>query len=179
MTIAQQVRSAMTTAAELDRKWLRADVGHEDTSRYTPWIPFPLYDFVALMAEALPETAGDRFLEVGCGVGSKLLLAGTVFGLNARGIERVPEYVAEARRHGLAVDAADALDYPGYGDFDLLFFNRPLADPVLQAALEAKIWCEVPAGAVVIGANLEAPPPASWYPVLDDGEVRRWISQKL
>ncbi len=179
MTTAQQVRDAMILAAKLDREWMRSDVGHDDLSRYVPWIPFPVHDFVALVAEAMPETTGDRFLDIGAGVGSKVLLADAVFGLNSRGIERVPEYAAEAARHGITVHTVDALDYQGYHQADLIFINRPFYDPGEEAKLEQHVWDSVRTGAVIVGVNLEAPLPASWYPILDDGEIRRWVSQKL
>lgn len=179
MTTVQQIRDAMTLAAKLDREWMRTDIGHDDTSRYVPWIPFPIYDFVALVAEALPETTGDRFLDIGAGVGSKVLLADTIFNLDARGIERVPEYAAEANRYGIPVRTADAMDYQNYDVFDLLFINRPFADPAEEAKLEMHVLDAMKPGAVLIGVNLAAPLPAHWYPILDDGEIRRWVSQKI
>jgi SAM-dependent methyltransferase len=168
---------ALRQAELLDRQWLAGSAGHDDV-RSTPWMPFPLWDFIALVAEALPESSGTSFLEVGSGVGTRMLIAQEVFGLDVHGIDRVPEYVNEAWKLGLSAEVADALDYGGYGKFDLLWFNRPLRDRALQRELEAKVWQDVRPGGVVICANLEAPPPEHWWPVLDDGEVRRWIKQR-
>lgn len=172
-------RTALTTAAALDAEWrARTDAGRDDLARFTPFMPFPRPDFIALVAEALPEVTGDQFLSVGSGPGSELLLAEAVFGLNVQGIERVPEYVAAARQRGLVVTEADALGWDGYGQFDLVFFNRVFSDQALEEQLEKHVWDSMKSGAVVIAANLVNEPPLSWYPVLDDREVRRWISQK-
>ena len=178
MSTAQQIRDALVTAVKLDREGMSIKAGHDDTSRFVPWIPFPVHDFIALVAEAMPETTGDRFLDVGAGVGSKVMLADCVFGLNAMGIERVPEYATEGWRHGIALSVVDALGWSHYGEYDLIFINRPLADSGEEAKLEAQVWSDMRSGAVVIGVNLEAQPPVNWYPILDDREVRRWISQK-
>lgn len=174
----QQIRSMISTVITLEREWMTRPAGRDDLARYLPWMPFSWPDFVALVAEALPETTGDRFLDVGCGIGTKLLLAEEIFGLDVRGVERVPEFVKEARQCGLIVAEADALGWDGYGEFDIVFFNRPFHDNDVQAQLEQQVWADMKSGAVVIAVNLIAPPPASWYLILDDSEVRRWIMQK-
>jgi SAM-dependent methyltransferase len=145
---------------------------------YLPFMPFPLPAFVMLLTEALPEAPGTRFLDVGCGSGSKLLVARDLFGLGCRGIDRVPEYVAAARELGLDAECTDALGYPGYGSADIIWLNRPFRDPGAEAALEAQIWEQMTPGAIVICANLEAPPPSSWFIVADLWEQRRGIWMK-
>ena len=177
MTHAQQVRQAISAAIDLEAEWAhRRDAGYDDPA-CLPWMPFSWPAFVALVAEALPEVGGDRFLEVGCGPGSKMILADAIFGLSTRGVERVPEYVKAARQQGLIVTETDALAYDGYGDADLVFFNRAFADQEKELQLEATVYDKMKPGAVVIAVNVLAPP-VSWYLVLDDNEVRRWIYQK-
>jgi SAM-dependent methyltransferase len=171
------IRGVITRAAQLDQEWMRHSAGHDDP-RATPWMPFPMFDFIALVAEALPEAPGDSFLEIGCGVGTRMLLAREIYGLDVHGFDRVPEYVAQARGFGLSAEVADALEYGDYGKFDLLWFNRPFADRALQRKLEVTVWEAMKPGAVVITANLEAPPPEGWWLILDDQGVRRWIKQK-
>jgi trans-aconitate methyltransferase len=171
------IRIALREAARLDLEWRKADAGRDDP-RCLPWMPFPAWDFIALVAEALPESSGTQFLDIGCGVGARMLVARELFELDVHGIDRVPEYVNEAWKHGLSAEVADALGWNGYGKYDLLFLNRPFKDPVLQRQLEAQVWDDMAPGAVIIGANLEAPPPQDWWLVLDDSEVRRWIMQK-
>jgi trans-aconitate methyltransferase len=177
VTTAGRARAALRDAALFDTQWMASAAGHDDVKR-TPWMPFPLHDFIALVAEALPESTGDTFLEVGCGPGTRMRLARDIFGLEVTGIDRVPEYVDAALQQGLDAEVADALGWDGYGKFDIVWFNRPFRDPALQRQLEAQVWNDVRPGAVVICANLESPPPRTWWPVLDDREVRRWIAQK-
>jgi SAM-dependent methyltransferase len=177
---AQLIRSTIGAVVALDAEWRTSPAGRDDLSTYLPYMPTPPWpDFVALLAEALPEAVtGDRFLEIGAGVGTRMMLAEAVFGLDVHGVERVPEYVKAARERGLQVDEADALGWDGYGGYDIVFFNRVFADQDSQARLEQQVYAGMKPGAVVIAANLLAPPPRTWYPVLDDGEVRRWILQK-
>ncbi len=169
--------AVLAELARLDREWMIVPAGHDDV-RSVPWMPFPMHDFIALVAEALPEAGGDRFLEIGCGIGTRMKAASVIFGLDVHGVERVPEYAAEAVKLGMDAEVTDALTYDGYGKYDIIWFNRPFRDPELQRQLEARVWDQVASGAVVICANLEAPPPANWWPVLNDSEVRRWIAQK-
>ena len=169
----------ISTVVTLDREWMgRTSIGRDMPETYLPWMPFSWPDFIALVAEALPEITGDKFLDVGCGVGTKMMLAEEIFDLDVHGIERVPEYVKEARGRGLTVTEADARGWNGYGDYDIIFFNRPFFSQEMQAELEQQVWDDMKPGAVIIGVNLLAPPPASWHPILDDGEVRRWVLQK-
>lgn len=174
-----QIRDAIRTVNELDARWMREPAGHDDP-RSTPWMPFPWPDFTALVGEALPESAGDSFLEIGCGIGTRMLLAREIYGLDVAGIERVPEYAEQARQLGLTVSCEDALGHKGYGlDWDLIWFNRPFRDPGLERQLEAQVWEDAAPGTVIIMANIEQPPSQGWYLILDDGELRRWIMQKL
>jgi trans-aconitate methyltransferase len=175
----QQIRAAIGAVVALDAEWRVSDAGRDNVATYLPWMPFPWPDFIALVSEALPEVTGDKFLDIGCGPGAKMLLADVVFGLNVRGVERVPEYVKAARERGLVVDEADALGWKGYGDFDLVFFNRPFYDQVREVELENQVFAGLKPGAVLITANLITVPPSSWYPILNDSEVKRWIVQKL
>jgi SAM-dependent methyltransferase len=162
----------MTQAARLEREWLGKDPGTD--SRYLPWMPFSIPAFIALAAEALPETSGNRFLDIGAGAGTKMLLAREIFGLRVTGIEVSAAYAERARALGLHVLAADAADFTGYGQFDLIWLYRPFRDIDAQAALEKTVWDQMAPGAVVIGANLEAPPP-DHHVILDDWERKRGI----
>lgn len=180
----RRLRGLIADVTRLDREWQRKPAGHDEPERSTPWMPFPLFDFIALVAEALPETEGGSLLEVGCGIGTRMLVAHELFGLEAHGIDRVPEYVAQASQMlpegmtGVTAEVADALGWDGYGKYDLLWFNRPFRDRATQRQLEAQVWQDMRPGAVVIWANLEMPPPANWWPVLVEASVPRGIVQK-
>lgn len=166
----------MSQAIALDQQWQRKVA--ETDRRYTPFMAFNKPALVALIAEALPAVTpvnGDiRFLAIGCGPGSDLIIARDIFGMDATGFDRVPEYVAAARSLGLKADETDAEHYYGYSRFQLTWFNRVARDAEIEARIEATAWHRTAPGTVVIGANLEAPPPG-WLPVLDDWEIRRGI----
>jgi len=172
------IRETLTLTARLEREWLGRIP--ETDRRLTPWMPFPIPAFIALLFEALPEAPGEKFLEIGAGVGTKMELARELAGLDVTGIEVNAEYAEEAGRRGFGVLICDAADFGHYGDYDLIWFNRVFRDPDSQAALEKVIWDEMAPGAVVMCANLENPPPPSmFFPVLDDQEVRRGIYYKI
>lgn len=182
-TRASVVASAIHRAAQLDREWqgkLTQTPG--DRARYTLYMPFNKGEFAGLLAEAVAgyepgEDEDIRFLAIGCGPGSELLIARDVFGLDAVGFDRIAEYTAAARSLGLRADDADAEHYTAYGRFQVIWFNRVARDAKIQKRIEARVWRDTAPGTVVICANLEAPPPG-WFPVLDDWEARRGIFMK-
>jgi SAM-dependent methyltransferase len=164
---------------QLEREWMQKvpeDPGTRLT--YAPWMPFNIPAFENLLFDAFCEAPGNRFLEIGCGIGTKMLLAREFYGLDVFGIERVPEYVAQAVKLDLDVAEADAAGWYNYGAFDLIWFNRVFRDPVTEAALELQVWEDMAPGAVVMCANLNAPPPPGWLIVLDDLELHRGAWQK-
>lgn len=181
---ARQVARVMQQAAQLDREWQgKVPQTAEDKARYTPWMPFSRPALIELLAEALAwydpgENEDVKFLGIGCGPGSELLIARGIFGLDAHGIDRVPEYVAAACSLGLRAILADALSYTGYGRYRVIWFNRVARDVSTQLAIEHAVWSGTAPGAVVICANLEQPPPQTWFPVLEDWELRRGIWAK-
>jgi trans-aconitate methyltransferase len=174
-----RLAAIMLRAESLDQDWMRR-IPEDPAERrlYLPWMPFNIHHFRNLLEEAIPsavDIAGDnpRYLEIGCGPGSKLLIARDWCGLDAHGIERSGEMAAAARSLGLDAETADALGWKGYGDYDLIWFNKPFRDPGLEAELEQQVWEDMAPGAVVICANLERPPP--FVTALDDWEARRGI----
>jgi SAM-dependent methyltransferase len=143
--------------------------------RPASWMPFDLFSFGALLLEAIPAAPGNRLLEVGAGPGPNLVLA-QALGWDVHGIEIIGELAALARQAGIPVEEADAA---GWGKYDAVWLNRPRRDPAAEEALELEIWDQMAPGAVVICANLEHPPPPSWFPVLDAwNDVRRGIWMK-
>jgi len=185
MTQALRIARALRVADRLDRDWMRkVDQDEDEKVLYTPWMPFPNRQFTALLIEAVPDAveaggAHPRFLDIGCGPGSKMIIAREVAGMDAHGFDRVPEYVQAAREQGLSVEIADALGWKSYADFHLIWFNRVFRDPRLQAQLEEQVWDGMAPATVVITANLENPPPPSrFHVILDDQEARRGIYLK-
>lgn len=128
-----------------------------------PWIPYPAAEFLLLLETALPVVPVATFLDVGCGIGTKCMMA-VQHGLAAAGVEIVPAYIAEACRRGVHVFRADARTWDGYGGcWGVVYVNHPLAGDADEAVLERRIQAEMPPGSVLITVNSAAPP--AW-PVL-------------
>lgn len=169
------IRTVLATVTELDRQWKGKVTVPADA---TPWMPSDPAQFLVLLIEAIAEAPGDTFLEVGCGIGTRMLLAQELFGLKCYGIEREHEYIKQAWGLGLTAEPVDALGWQSYRDFGIVFFNRPFQDTVKQAQLERQVWEDMAPGAVVIAMNLLAPPPSAWIIVTDDWEARRGVWMK-
>ncbi len=152
-------------------------------SPYNPWMPFAPADFLWIAFECIPEMKGREFLDVGCGPGTKMLLARHFFGLEPSGIEIDPDMARAAQVHG-GVRTADALLVAGglYGNFDLIWLYRPFRDIAREAELEARIMDEMKPGAILAGGAWEiCPADHGWIPVVDDWELRRgaWMKPVL
>lgn len=173
------VRDLLTSVRQIERRWQKqVDIG--DQQMFTGWMPSDVAQFLVLLIEAIAEAPGNSFLEVGCGPGTKMMLAQGLFGLDVTGFDRVPEYVVAAKEQGLNVAECDAFDFQAYGKFDIVFFNRPFRDREVQRDLEKLVYSKVRRGAVVIAMNLETQPPDSKYLVVtDDWESRRGVWLKL
>ena len=149
------------------------------------WMPFAIGQFVTLLTEAMMvaapamdrqvtgETYGSpRFIDIGCGPGTKVRLAEALYGLNAYGIDIVPRFVHEAQAHGAAVMLRDAFEFPehgvpvttdawGYADFQIVYVNRPSA---LQNELEPLIMERMAPDAVLMAVNWHNDPgKAGWF----------------
>lgn len=115
------------------------------------WEPFPISRFYNMLILAMSHNRGP-FLDVGCGIGTKVLLASQV-GIEAQGIELFPEYVAEAERLGVKVEQADARSYGRYGEFGIIYINHPLRDIEEEDKLERHIQRQMVPGSVLIAVN--------------------------
>jgi trans-aconitate methyltransferase len=175
----RDIRELLTEVRQIERKWQKqVDIG--EASLFSPWMPADIAQYLVLLIEAIAEAPGTSFLEVGCGPGTKMMLARDLFGLDVTGFDRVPEYLVAAKEQGLNVAECDAFDFQAYGKFDIVFFNRPFRDPETQRDLEHLIYGKIRRGAVVICMNLEHQPPSSKYLVItDDWESRRGVWLRL
>jgi SAM-dependent methyltransferase len=121
--------------------------------------------FVVKELKLTPEQIGRmRFLDVGCGVGQKVFMAGC-FGFRAYGLELRKELIAagESLFRRLDLDTyesnrfiqGNALTYPDYNAFDILYFYCPLFKQELEMEMEKKLATDAKPGTIVI-ANLSA-----------------------
>ncbi len=125
-------------------------------------IGLPQSRFVALAHAAYrvglaQERKTMDFLDVGCGMGLKLLTAAGFFD-GVAGIELDPGYAERARDFlGAAalpkwtVVQGDARAFGSYGEFDVVYMFRPLEAQAAMAELEAHIVGGLAPGALVIG----------------------------
>jgi SAM-dependent methyltransferase len=162
-----------------EHRWFAQGDPHSPT---LPWMPFQPAEFLSILFECVPELAGREFLDVGCGPGTKMLLARDFFGMEACGIEINPEMAAAAEAVG-GVRVGDALRVPDgvYENFDLIWLYRPFRDAQLEEQLEARIMDEMKPGAILAGAHWEiCPADHRWIPVFDDWEIRRgaWMKPR-
>lgn len=137
-----------------------------------PWMPFQMADFVAIMTEVMRETDGVGFLEVGSGIGTKMMIAKYLFGLTTFGIEydETLVTVSDQKKRG-SVWRGDALHfYYGYSNYDIIWMYRCFRDEELQAQLEQKIYDEMKPGAIFAGAALQNPP-KGWTTIVDDWDM--------
>lgn len=144
-------------------------------------IPLPMGRFLQLiraagrLLRALDRPEPWSFLDVGCGLGLKLLAAQEVFD-RVEGVEITPAtaarakaLLAAARRNRIAAEAtptpwltgtlprgrarihcADALGFDGYGAFDVIYAYRPIADAAPRHRLEQRIVAQARPGALLI-----------------------------
>ena len=164
---------------ETEHRWFAQG---DPKSPVLPWMPFQPADFLSFVFECVPELGGREFLDVGCGPGTKMLLAKHFFGLEPCGIEISETMSVAAEEHG-AVRTGDALLAPEgvYENFDLIWLYRPFRDPELEDQLEKRIMGEMKPGAILAGGAWEnCPADSRWIPVVDDWELRRgaWLKPR-
>ena len=117
----------------LESAWVPEITAHPD---YYAWEPIGIHSFVGALSQYPP----GRFLDVGCGIGTKLLAA-HFMGFTVSGIELHSEYAEVARRlvPEAQITVCNAFDYQGYGDFDVVYLTTLCVDESRQAELESLI----------------------------------------
>ena len=131
-----------------------------------PYIALPLSRFEEQM-NAIPSNEGflgRTFVDVGCGIGTKLLIASRCgYGYKVVGIECCKPYVDVARK--LVSEATimhrDAL-YVDYAPFDVIYFYRPLRDSKVQRKLERRILNTAKVGAYIIANGADVRDGDGW-----------------
>jgi SAM-dependent methyltransferase len=161
---------------ELD--WRNSDFGTPD---YLPWMPLAVSRFVTYLTDAMgavepPSGTFVRFLDVGCGPGTKVFLAQALFGVAGYGIDRVQEYVDAAKRNGVNAECTNAFHFQDYARYDIVYLNKPCHGD-LEAKLELKIKEEMAPGAVLILANA-AEWPFAWEQVAVEWDLMAGVWKK-
>ncbi|MEN8200517.1 MAG: methyltransferase domain-containing protein [Thermodesulfobacteriota bacterium] len=120
-----------------------------DTRQVFEQISF-VHDYLEM--EGRNEDRTFRFLDVGCGIGNILLIA-EQYGFDVYGFERdeascriAMDIIGKER-----VWLDDAWKFENYGDYDVVYFFRPLPEAGPQSKLEQLIEERIKPGAVLIG----------------------------
>lgn len=169
MNRATRITLLVSEVQETEHQYLLQGPRHDPV--VTPWMPYQPADFIGIVWECMAELTGDKFLDVGCGPGTKMSIAQTLFGLDAYGIEINPEMAAVAGKlFGDKVAPGDAMDYSVvYSEADLIWLYRPFRDPTLEYKLEQKIIDTMKPGAILAGASWELDlSKLGWGTIVDD-----------
>ena len=152
------------TIERLEVAWLPTQV---IPTNGTHWYePLRMDAFLEMLVLAVTIDPGPRYLEVGAGIGTKLLMA-QALGLEVHAIESREQYVAigkyltRRQREGEAVpneladappiawEVADAAHYD-YGRFDIIYAYRPFIGEEDQVAYEDVLTESMRGGAVLM-----------------------------
>lgn len=124
------------------------------------WIPLPLHTFLEnmLMARTILGPGTHRFLDVGSGIGTKLILAHEL-GFKATGIERWRPYIDVSRRLApmARVLHGDGAQYMAYNLYDLVYIYGIATDPNDHARINAHIAGQMKPGALMFCARRPFP----------------------
>jgi SAM-dependent methyltransferase len=145
--------SYLRTVQAVDEAWRTSDPEGLPPGG-VPFLPMKVGDFALLLAEAVPAAGGVRFLDAGCGPGTKLWLAEYWYRLRVTGVDALPAHVAaanEGRDPPVAVQA-DLRDWAGFGGFDIVLLNRPVQGSQMPV-FERRVMAALAPGAVLIHAN--------------------------
>ncbi len=179
--------AALGTLFQMERHFMpesrHAAVRHQERH---PYIPYPPRDFLTKMYaasrlhRAIRGKRSSRFLDVGCGIGTKVFLAAHLF-THAAGLEVDPRLLRIARTldknsvRNSSFISGDALTYDDYARYDVLFLYRPFRDDDRQAALERRIAEQTRAGTIIVASVCrfgELPPALRPAEILPDVFLR-------
>jgi SAM-dependent methyltransferase len=178
----QDIATLVSDVMETEHKYLLHGPRHDPV--VTPWMPYQPADFIGILWECMPEMKGSLFIDIGCGPGTKMRIAETMFGLDVRGIEINADMADEARKHftepGI-VCTGNALDYDGLGYiFDLIWLYRPFREAGRELLLEQRLMANMKPGAILAGASWEVDHALSgWGTIVDDCLISPDGTQKI
>jgi hypothetical protein len=181
-----EIAAAIEDAAAIESRWRLKDQFRDDV--HIPFIPFPLPDRIAMLAEAAPlipragPATGPWYLEPGCAAGSGMVIARRMFGMDVHGFELNKAMAEAGGAYGLDIEIADAGTWTGYAEADFVWYNRVFRDPAAEEELERRIWAEMAPGAVLACVNTAFPAPSDWIIILDawrDEQRGIWLKPPL
>ncbi len=165
----------------------RYNLTGERSADTLPFMPYQPADFIGIVWECMPAIVKmkpvtvhapalfevPKFLDVGCGPGTKMAIAEKLFGFYVHGIEIDAGMAFDAATRLAATDAhieqGDAMHFEGYDGFDLIWLYRPFRDEALERELEQRVIDAMKPGAILAGGSWETDPAElGWEPIVDD-----------
>lgn len=125
-------------------------------------LPYPFTGFLRMMqlvrrvALAMGRTSPVSFLDMGCGVGLKLVQAAEYFEVvhgveyDAARAEVADTLIQRSRRAQDRAMVGDALTFDDYGSYDVIYAYKPLSDAELLQQMERRIMAQARPGTIVI-----------------------------
>ncbi len=125
-------------------------------------LPYPFTGFLRLMqmirrlALAMGRTGQVSFLDMGCGVGLKLVQAAEFFDVvhgveyDAERAEVAGSLIERSRRAQDRATQGDALTFDDYGQYDVIYAYKPLSDPELLQAMERRMIAQARPDTILI-----------------------------
>lgn len=154
---------------------LNMDQTHVDGNFYK-FIPFPCGSFVDLILDAFVILGQDRskkFLDIGCGMGSKVWLAAPIF--DAYGIDYNEDYIRKSNQLGCnRVGLANAFNFDKYHEFDVLYYYRPIEEEKLYLQFEELVHKSMKPGALVAPMHNEY----NWESASDMEQMGKFLFRK-
>ncbi len=137
------------------------DLYAADTGRHGD-LPYPFTGFLRMMQLArriilaLGRAGPLSFLDMGCGVGLKLVQAAEYFEV-VHGVEYDSEraevarsLIGKSRRVQDSAVQGDALTFDRYGRYDVIYAYKPLSDPELLQAMERRMIAQARPDTILI-----------------------------
>jgi 2-polyprenyl-3-methyl-5-hydroxy-6-metoxy-1,4-benzoquinol methylase len=133
------------TLHRLEQRWV---LPIPDAHTWFAYHPLPIAMFLPGIRQASELTDGRRFLDIGCGIGTKLALMHTL-GWEVAGIDRTEHYLDAAREliPEATLTHADALALNSF-NADLVYMYRPAVSDKLETELERHVLAHVKPGTV-------------------------------
>lgn len=135
----------------LEQAWLPTIPSAHEFFAYEP---LPWGQFIDLIEQASGLTEGRRFLDVGCGIGTKLIVM-HYLGWEVAGVERHPPYAHAARLlvpEAEEVTPRDVFDIDRF-DADVVYSYRLAVNDDRQAEVEAHLSAHMTPGSVLVLPN--------------------------
>lgn len=152
---AATIEALNQTILALERRWIPPDPKNPN---YYGYIPLNVRWFIEGMEVAMRCHPGRGFLDVGCGIGTKMLIARHL-GYEVSGIEVHAPYAEVARElcPGANIEVADAFDVNHF-DADVVYVYRPCRGDELEGRLERHVVANMNPGALIFCDGRDEPP---------------------